>query len=375
MTVYKYFIKIALKNKWTILGYTIIFFSMSLISGSGATEREPKFMETRLNIGIIDNSNSELSTGLKDYLEGKHNIVDTIDDEDYIKEQIFLERADAIIIIPEDFQEKVINKEKSIKIYNDDRKIESMQIQNQINKFLMFANATYEDGKFDLANVNLALREKAKVKLANNNREKNNSINNEWFRNYYNFTSYVIIAMYIAIIGMVMTDFTDENIDSRMKISSKKFLNFNMELYLGQLTIAAIITLIFILGSIVLKGKYIGEVDFIKYVINIIVFSFTILCFTFFINNFTKNKFVISGLATVLSLATSFISGVMVPQEFLGEKTLLLAKFFPTYYFVKVNGTTVNSFSDISFNIFMQLSFAVAFILMGLYFSKAKQKA
>ncbi len=375
MTVYKYFIKIALKNKWTILGYTIIFFSMSLISGSGATEREPKFMETRLNIGIIDNSNSELSTGLKAYLEGKHNIVDTIDDEDYIKEQIFLERADAIIIIPEDFQEKVINKEKSIKIYNDDRKIESMQIQNQINKFLMFANATYEDGKFDLANVNLALREKAKVKLANNNREKNNSINNEWFRNYYNFTSYVIIAMYIAIIGMVMTDFTDENIDSRMKISSKKFLNFNMELYLGQLTIAAIITSIFILGSIVLKGKYIGEVDFIKYVINIIVFSFTILCFTFFINNFTKNKFVISGLATVLSLATSFISGVMVPQEFLGEKTLLLAKFFPTYYFVKVNGTTVNSFSDISFNIFMQLSFAVAFILMGLYFSKAKQKA
>lgn len=375
MTVYKYFIKIALKNKWTILGYTIIFFSMSLLSGSGATERESKFMETRLNIGIIDNSNSELSTGLKAYLEGKHNIVDTIDDEDYIKEQIFLERADAIIIIPEDFQEKVINKEKSIKIYNDDRKIESMQIQNQINKFLMFANATYEDGKFDLANVNLALREKAKVKLANNNREKNNSINNEWFRNYYNFTSYVIIAMYIAIIGMVMTDFTDENIDSRMKISSKKFLNFNMELYLGQLTIAAIITSIFILGSIVLKGKYIGEVDFIKYVINIIVFSFTILCFTFFINNFTKNKFVISGLATVLSLGTSFISGVMVPQEFLGEKTLLLAKFFPTYYFVKVNGTTVNSFSDISFNIFMQLSFAVAFILLGLYFSKAKQKA
>ena len=375
MTVYKYFIKIALKNKWTILGYTIIFFSMSLISGSGATEREPKFMENRLNIGIIDNSNSELSTGLKDYLEGKHNIVDTIDDEDYIKEQIFLERADAIIIIPEDLEQKAINKEKSIEIYNDERKIESMQIQNQINKFLMFANATYEDGKFDLANVNLALREKAKVKLANNNREKNNSINNEWFRNYYNFTSYVIIAMYIAIIGMVMTDFTDENIDSRMKISSKKFLNFNMELYLGQLTIAAIITLIFILGSIVLKGKYIGEVDFIKYVINIIVFSFTILCFTFFINNFTKNKFVISGLATVLSLATSFISGVMVPQEFLGEKTLLLAKFFPTYYFVKVNGTTVNSFSDISFNIFMQLSFAVAFILMGLYFSKAKQKA
>ena len=374
MTVYKYFIKIALKNKWTILSYTVIFFIMSLLAGAGAIERESKFMETRLNIGIIDNSNSELSNSLKDYLEEKHNIVDTIDDEDYIKEQIFLERAEAIIIIPEDFQEKVVNKEKSIEIYNDERKIESMQIQNQINKFLMFANATYEDGKFNFASVDLALKEKTKVELIDNNSIKNISIN-EWFRNYFNFTSYVIVGMYIAIIGMVMADFTDENIDSRMKISSKKFLNFNMEMYLGQLTIAGIITIIFILGSIVLKGKYIREIEFNKYIINIIVFSFSILCLTYFINNFTKNKFIISGLSTVLSLGTSFISGVMVPQEFLGKKTLTLAKFFPTYYFVKVNGTTVNSFSDISFNIFMQLLFAFAFVLMGLYFSKSQQKA
>jgi ABC-2 type transport system permease protein len=373
MTVYKYFIKIALKNKWIILSYTIIFFVMSILSGAGATQREDSFMETRLNIGIIDNSNSELSNGLKKYLEGKNNIIDTIDDVDYIKEQIFLEMADAIIIIPENFQEKVINKEDSIEIYNDERKIESLQIQNQVNKFLMFANATYEDGKFDLANVNLALNEKTDVELVDSNSAKNISIN-RWFKNYYNFTSYVIMGMYISIIGLVMADFRDENVDSRMKISSKKLLNFNREIYLGELTLASIITFVFILGSIVLKGKYIGEINFSKYIINTIVFSFTILCLTFFLNNSTKNKFIINGISTVLSLGTSFISGVMVPQELLGEKTLALAKFFPSYYFVKINEMTVNSFSDIKFEIFMQLLFAAAFVLMGLYFSKVKQK-
>lgn len=373
MTVYKYFIKIASKNKGVILGYTIIFFMMSLLAGTGANQREAKFTETKLNIGIIDNSNDELSKGLKKYLKEKNNIIDTIDDEEYIKEQIFLERVDAVLIIPNNFQEKVINKEESIEIYNDHRKIGSIQIQNQINKFLLFANASYEDEKFDLADVNLALAEKTGVELVDNNTAKNIRVN-EWFRNYYNFTSYVIIAMYIAIIGLVMADFKDENIDSRMKISSKKFLNFNMEMYLGQLTIAIIITTVFILGSIVLKGKYIGEVDFGKYVINIIIFSFTILCFTFFLNNFTKNKFVISAMSTVLSLGTSFISGVMVPQELLGEKTLALAKFFPSYYFVKINEMAVSSFSDIKFELFMQLLFAVVFVLMGLYFSKVKQK-
>ena len=308
------------------------------------------------------------------FLEGKNNIIDTIDDVDYIKEQIFLEMADAIIIIPEDFQEKVINKEDSIEIYNDERKIESLQIQNQVNKFLMFANAAYEDGKFNLYNVNLALNEKTDVELIDNNSAKNISIN-EWFRNYYNFTSYVIMGMYISIIGLVMADFRDENVDSRMKISSKKLLNFNREIYLGELTLASIITIVFILGSIVLKGKYIGEINFSKYVINTIAFSFTILCLTFFLNNSTKNKFIINGISTVLSLGTSFISGVMVPQELLGEKTLALAKFFPSYYFVRINEMTVNSFSDIKFELFMQLLFAVVFVLMGLYFSKVKQRA
>ena len=374
MTVYKYFIKIALKNKGAILTYTIIFFIMSILSGASVTQREDDFMETRLNVGIIDNSSSELSNGLKKYLEGKNNIIDTIDDVDYIKEQIFLEMADAIIIIPEDFQEKVINKEDSIEIYNDERKIESLQIQNQVNKFLMFANASYEDGEFDLDNVNLALNEKIEVELIDNNSAKNIGIN-RWFKNYYNFTSYVIMGMYISIIGLVMADFRDENVDNRMKISSKKLLNFNREIYLGQLTLASIITFLFILGSIVLKGKYIGEINFSKYIINTIAFSFAILCFTFFLNNFTKNKFIINGISTVLSLGTSFISGVMVPQELLGEKTLALAKFFPSYYFVRINEMTVNSFSDIKFELFMQLLFAAVFVLMGLYFSKVKQRA
>lgn len=375
MTVFKYFIKIALRNKGVIISYTIIFFILSIINGSGTVERETNFIESRLNIGIIDNCNSELSNSLKDYIGKKNNVIDTMADEEYIKEQIFLEVADAVIIIPKDFDEKVINKVNSIKLYNDDRKIESLQIQNQINKFLTFVNATYENGEYNLEDVNSALDEKAKVELLKSNNKVGNDSITEWFKYYFNFTAYVIMAIYIAAIGLVMTDFKDENIQSRMKLSSKKFLQFNKEMYLGQLTVASMITLIFILGSIVLKGEYIGEVHFGKYVLNTVVFSFSALCLTFLINNITRNKFVINALSTVLSLGTSFISGVMVPQQYLSEKVLTIAKFFPTYYFVKINEMTVNSFSDMGFDIFMQLLFAVVFLLMGLYFSKTAQRA
>lgn len=372
MTVYKYFIKIALKNKAIILGYTIIFFILSIINGT-SVQKETGFIETRLNIGIVNNSSSELSKALVAYLEKKNNIIEIEEDIRFIKEQIFLEIVDGVLIIPEDFEEKTINKEKSIEVYKDDRQIASYQIQNQVNKFLAFANGTYENGKFDLEELSSALDEATKVKFMNSNNSKNANADS-WFKYYFNFTSYIVMALYISLIGFIMIEITGEGIEKRRQVSSISFLKFNKEIYLGQLTIASFITTVFILGAIVLKGRYIGEVDFLKYVINIVVFSSAILCLTFLINNLTNDKFIINGLGTVLSLGTSFISGVLIPQEFLGEKVLTIAKFFPTYYFVQINEMTMNSFKDIQYGIFIQLLFALAFLIMGLYFSKVNQK-
>ena len=113
--------------------------------------------------------------------------------------------------------------------------------------------------------------------------------------------------------------------------------------------------------------------NFSKHLINIIVFSFSILCLIL-INNITRNKFVINGLSTALALGVSFISGVMVPQQFLGDKVLAIAKFFPTYYYVRINDMNINSLLDIRYELSMQLLFALAFLLMGLYFSKVRQR-
>lgn len=372
MTVYKYFLRISLKYKWAMIAYVTLFFVLSIINSTSRPQSPSSFKETKLDISIIDNSNSNLSRSLIDYLAAKNNIVDPPKDLEDGKELIFLEIADAVIIIPEDFEEKVINKEKAIEVYRDDRKIESYQIQHQINKFLSFVNATNDNGDFDLDTVNLALKEKAEVKILGASNGNENI--KEWFLYYFNFTSYVIIAVYIVLIGMVMSDFSEANIENRRKVSSKRNIDFNKEIYLGQFSLAAIVTSIFILGSIILKGKYIGEVQFGKYVINTIIFSFAILSLTYLINNITNNRFIKNGISTVLSLGTSFISGVMIPQELLGQKVVSISKFFPTYYFVKINRTDISSLLDVKYEILMQLLFAMAFLLTGLYFSRIKKR-
>lgn len=375
MTVYKYFLKSAIKHKWIIISYTAIFFILSLITTSTVGENEQIFMEKSLKIGIVDESNSKLSKSMVDYLKSGNNITNLENNIENLKEQVFLGAVDSVVIIPKGFEKLVIDKKEAVEIILDDRHPESIQVKNEINKFLTFANATYKDDRFDLEKVNSSLKEHVEVELLEtNNYNKSNRINS-WFNSYFNFTGYVIIAIYIAVIGFIMLEFNDKRIKDRMKISSKKFLKFNMEIYFGQITLATLITSIFILGAIFFKGKDILEVQFSKYLLNISAFSFSILGLTFLVNNLTSSRFIINAVSTVVSLGTSLISGVMVPQAFLGEKVLGIAKFFPTYYFVKINEMNLKSFLDVKYELFMQVLFGVLFFLTGLYFSKIKQKS
>ncbi|NLY37629.1 MAG: ABC transporter permease [Tissierellia bacterium] len=375
MTVFKYFIKSAFRQKWIILGYAMIFFVLSIINGSQTQNKESSFIQTNLNIGVVDKSGSELSQGLTMYLDKANTIIPMEDDMGSIKEEIFLRGADSVIIIPEDFQSLVENKEKSIEIVRDDRALAPQQIENEINKYLAFAMATYKEGAFHLDKAQLALDKEVEVELLKGVTPSKTDGVNIWFRYYFNFASYVIIAIYVAVIGLIMTDFNTKDIQDRTKISSKKFIIFNTELYLGQVVVGLLISSVFVLGGLALKGKFIAEVDLFKYIINLYVFSFSMLCFTFLINNLTTSRFVINGVSTVASLGTSFISGVFLPQEFLGEKVLAIAKFFPTYYYVKSNDMNTNSFADIRYNLLMQVLFGIVFLSLGLYFSRTKQRS
>ncbi|MGO1468824.1 MAG: ABC transporter permease [Tissierella sp.] len=375
MTVYKYFLKAALRQKWIILGYTAIFLVLSIINGASTETEKPAFMEKDMEIGIVDESRGDLSKELIDYLDGSNTLIRLEKNIENIKEQIFLEALDAVIIIPKNFEVLVSQKKPALEIFKDDRKMAPLQVENEVNKFLVFANSKEVDGTFDLEKVKETLNKEVEVKLMDSDKMVKNKNADDWFKTYFNFTGYIIIAIYVAVIGLIMTEFNDKKIQDRMKISSKRFLRLNMEIHLGQVIVGVVITFLIILGGIVLKGKHIGQVNFLKYVVNVFIFSFAILCFTFLINNLTKSKFVINGMSTVASLGTAFISGIFVPQEFLGEGVLRVAKFFPTYYFVRINETHINSFFDVKYELFMQVLFALTFLLMGLYFSKIKQKS
>ena len=87
-----------------------------------------------------------------------------------------------------------------------------------------------------------------------------------------------------------------------------------------------------------------------------------------------------SAAANVISLGCCFISGVFVPQEYLGDTVLSIAKFNPTYWYVKANdeiSVLVNYNKENLMPIFISMlivfGFAIAIYALTLVIIKQKR--
>lgn len=113
---------------------------------------------------------------------------------------------------------------------------------------------------------------------------------------------------------------------------------------------------------------------------NALCYTFVCLGLGFFVGHTIKSQNAIHGAVNVVSLGMSFISGVFVPRELLGETVKRIASFTPTYWYVEaVNNistlTNNSSTLDILNSMLIQLGFAAAFLALGLAVARHKSLA
>ena len=137
-----------------------------------------------------------------------------------------MESAHGVLIIPEGFDEDTLGKKESVIVYTDDRRPESMQLENQINKYLSFANIAYQGDEYMLDDVEEALTETVQVNFIDKQGESNkNAI--KWANFYFNFTGYAIVAIYIMAIGLVMSEINNKRLHCDVGFH-QRFLNYNV---------------------------------------------------------------------------------------------------------------------------------------------------
>jgi ABC-2 type transport system permease protein len=178
---------------------------------------------------------------------------------------------------------------------------------------------------------------------------------------------------------MVMADFGDEQLQLRNEVSGKSKLTFQQELLLGQLTLLLISLLPIMLYPLVPGGNmtrlYLEHLG--PMVLNVTLLCLAILSIFNFIYSLTQKHNSISAIGNVLAMGFGFISGGMVPREFLPDISLILARFFPIYYFININEAIFQpdfTWGGILPDILIQLGFLCGFFALNLLVRRLKQK-
>ena len=111
--------------------------------------------------------------------------------------------------------------------------------------------------------------------------------------------------------------------------------------------------------------------------LNVALLCVAILSIFNFIYSLSQKHTTISAVGNVLSMGFGFISGGMVPREFLPDISLILARFFPIYYYININEAIYQpdfTWGEILPDILIQLGFTCGFFALNLLVRHLKQK-
>lgn len=309
-------------------GFSILFTTMNASSNS--------FSVQKTNIAVIDRDNSSFSNNFYKYIDKNSSIVKIKDNNNLLKDALFYQQADYIMIIPKGYGNDFMN--------NGDMKIKTMKRANSTSsyyadmlyvKYLDTARI-YQQAGFNVNDINKkindSLSHQAIIKLYNKKQNNFDGINY-----MFNFCNYVILGLLMMSVGLVLRSYNDPHIKNRNTISSCSYKKMNFQLFLGHATMMLVFWLVYVVEGIVLYREALFSLNGILWLINLMAFSIMALSLSILIGNMIKERQAHNAVVNIVSLGTSFLCGAFVPQRYLSSFVLSISKIFPSYWFIKNN--------------------------------------
>lgn len=349
MTVFKKYLKIANTYTLMILAYTAIFLGLAIFAGTyNSTSTDYESMDVKVAI-INRDGNTELIKGFKEYIKDHGELVNLKDDDEALRDALFYRTVDYIMIIPDNYSNDFIEgKNVSIETMELPDSYSSIYSKNLLNKYLNTANIYLKAGVSDTDLIKLIKKDLNK-NIDVDMLDKQNDVDFSMPMTYYNFSNYMLITITMVIITMVMVSFNEEKIKRRNLISPVSYKSMNRQLMLGNYTVGLAIWLLYVGFSFILYSDAMMTPNGALLVINSLVLMIFVQAFSFMIAKFTSNREILSGVGNVFGLGSSFICGAFVPQNMLSPFVLGMAKFLPSYWFIKANNEIIK-LTDFSFN-------------------------
>jgi len=386
MQVFKVYFLIIKKNLPQIFIYLGIFILLAvMLSSLNKASPVDSFSQTKLKIAVFNYDKSlSSSKGLQDYLAKNAEIVALPDELEAIQDALFFRNVEYIVKIPAGFLNSLQNSTAPLRIekISVPGSTTAIYMDMLINKyfntlktyFKFTPNLPYSEIE---KKVGTDLSVVTPVTLKSFNTYSGNTQSPVY---YFNYLAYSLFAILILGISAFMIVFKNVDLKRRNLCAPITLKSMNAQILLGNVAFSFAVFILLIGFSFVLYGQDMLNLNGLFFCANAFCFTLAALSISFLISNLA-NANSISAVNNVVTLGTCFLSGVFVPQQFLGDGVLTIASFTPTFWFVKANntiGTIVQFTQETSMQLggymLVQLGFAVGVLVVTLLIIKRRRQ-
>ena len=393
MQTYKAFLKIALKSAPSLAMYFIIFMFISIMSASQGEESEKQiYKDEQIRFAVFNRDNSKLGDEIKEFLSEKNEYVEIEDNEEAIRLALFYRKAYYILVIPEGFEEAIsAGNDMEFMNYKVTDSSQGYYMEMEVESYMQTLKAYVASGcditeaasktkSTLMKNVEVGILEKNDKEVAGNTDSLANIAERPSSYYFYQYVPYVFLAIVITGLGPIIITFGKKDVKMRINVSAQTFKSYSLQMFLGVVTFGLVILVLFNVLGFIMHGTGLSFAAMVYYLI--LTFCFLLLCLgiTYFGGFLFKETSTMGAFSNIASLGLSFLGGIFVPIELLGDTMKNIAKFTPTYWYGQANNAIIDiqKFSDIDINEFatccgIQLLFAVAFFCIGLAVLKHKR--
>lgn len=382
MPVFKVFFKVMGKKKVAMWIYIIIYLLVSAAASFSLKENgQEEFSKIAVRVAVENLDQGGLGAGLVSYLGQHHQLQDLPTDHLALQDAMYYQEIDYVLVIPEDFTEKFqAGRQEGIlegTMVPGSRAAFFMEqeIQQYLNTLSMYQEAGLEQKRA----LELAAEDMEKeVKVSFLEESDGEELPGGFY--FFQYIPYVFLVLMILVFGSVVKTFQDKDLSARNKCSAMSFWEQNIQIILGSMLFTFGVYLLFMGMACLIDCSYLFSLKGLLSAINAFVFSICAVSVAWFCVQFAHNSAELNVMSNIFSLSFSFLGGVFVSLELMGDGVKQIAKFIPSYWYVianqeiqKVNNLAQAELVYQSFG--LVLVFALAFFSAGLLVNRMKLRA
>ena len=339
MQVFKTFMKITLKKLPAAMIYIGVFLTISIIMANMGGD-DTNFSDTKLDICVMDEDNSDASRALKSFIEDKHDTIEVRNDEESILDAIYYNTVDYVLVIKEGYSEKISQggTEGLFLNYTKPGSFSDTFFNTTLERYTGTVSALIAGGN-DIseatAQADKILSDETEVTI-NTFAKKNDASYSEQFSYYFQYMPYVLLAIFISLLVPVMLVINGKEVRNRTNCSKLTTMSFSMQIFLGTAVVVLAVWAVFIFVGFILNGFEIsGRIGYA--VLNSFVFTLVSAGIALVVSSLSPSEKAINMIGNVVSLGMSFLCGIFVPLSILGDSVINISRFLPAYWYVRAN--------------------------------------